>query len=113
MDMEWLKFGFQVLQFIVTGALAVYVYMSNKDKVTNDRIGKLEDDIREDIGGHGERIAKLEEVTRVAPTHGDLGDIHARINEVATGMNKLTGEFAGVKTVLNVIHQHLMNGGQK
>lgn len=108
MGMEWLKFGFQVLQFLITGALAVYVYLSNKDKVTNDRIGKLEDDLDGKLDGHGERIKALETRTDQAPTHTDLGKLYEKINEVSGGMKELKGEFTATNRTLQLIHETLM-----
>ncbi|MBI5659883.1 MAG: hypothetical protein HZC43_10140 [Nitrosomonadales bacterium] len=113
MDIEVLKLGFQVLQFLVTGALAVYVYLSNKDKVTNDRIGKLEDDLDLKLDGHGERISALETQTRNSPTHSHLSEIHEKINKVGSDISSLSGEFTGVRNLLNTIHQYLLQGGKQ
>lgn len=113
MDIEFWKFGFQVLQFLITGALAVYVYLSNRDKVTNDRISKLEDDLDDKLDGHGERIAKLETRTENSPTHDDLSGIHEKINAVSASISTLSGEFTGVRNLLNTIHQYLLQGGKQ
>lgn len=113
MDMEWLKFGFQVLQFLLTGGIWIYVYLSNKDKVTNDRIGKLADGIDEKIDGHGERISKLETHVTGSPTHDHLAEIHEKINLVGKDIGTLSGEFAGVRNLLNTIHHHLLSGGRQ
>ncbi|ARO88166.1 hypothetical protein EBAPG3_010470 [Nitrosospira lacus] len=113
MDIETLKFGFQVLQFVATGAIGIYVYISNKNRVTNDRITTLESDIDSRLDGQGIRIAKVEEALNHTPTHSDLGALHDRITSVGKGVDFLAGEFKGVKNVLNVIHQHLMNGTKK
>lgn len=119
MDMEVVKFGFQVLQFIATAGVGFYVYMSNKDKVTNDRIDtmqkgigekfvKLEDDLDDKLEKQGERIAGLEAKTGGAPTHTDLSRIHEKINEVSNGMSALKGEFTATNRTLQLIHETLM-----
>lgn len=108
MDMEVVKFGFQVLQFLLTGGLAFYVYMSNKDKVTNDRITVLEKDIDVKLDEHSERIAKVEVSAEKSPTHDDLSKLHEKINEVAGGMRRLEGELAGMTRTLQLIHETMM-----
>jgi len=113
MEMEWLNFGFQVLQFLLTGAVAFYVYLSNKDKVTNNRISKLQDDLDDKMDGHVERIAKLEVRAESALTHDDLSELHDKINRVGGDVKILTGEFSGVRNLLGTIHNHLLNGGKQ
>lgn len=108
MDMEIFKLGFQVLQFVLTGCIGVYVYLTNKDKVTNDRITKLEDDIDEKIDLHGERLAKLETVAEKAPSHNDLAKMYEKINQVAGGISRLEGEFTGANRTLQLIHETMM-----
>jgi len=104
---EW-KFAFQVLQFLLTGGIGVYVYMSGKDTVTNGRISKLEADIDAKIDQHGERIAKIEARAEKAPTHEDLAKIYDKINKQSECLSRLEGEFEGVKRTLQLIHETLM-----
>ena len=111
MDMEVIKFGFQVIQFLLTGGVMVYVYLVNKDKVTNDRIERLEDDLDEKLDGQGERIAKLETRADGQPTHEDLSKLHEKINTVSKDISNLSGQFIGVNTLLQTIHRHLMKQG--
>lgn len=110
---EEIKFGFQVLQFLITGALGFYVYMSNKDKVTNDRIGSLETEIDKKIDSHSERLARVEALTEKAPTHEDLARVYEKVNQVSACVNRLEGEFAGVSRVVNLIHETLMEERRK
>lgn len=113
MDMEFLKFGFQVLQFLLTGGIGIYVYLTNKNKVTNDRISKLEDDIDEKLDSHVERIAKIEARAEKAPTHKDMAEIHEKINQVSACVNRLEGEFSGATRTLQLIHETLMEQARK
>ena len=113
MDVEALKLGFQVLQFLITGGIGIYVYMSNKNKVTNDRIGKLEDDIDSKIDGHSERIARIEARAEKAPTHDDLAKVYEKVNQVSDCVSRLEGEFSGVSRVVNLIHETLMEDRRK
>lgn len=113
MDIETTKLAFQILQFVITCCVGFYVYMSNKDRVTNQRIDALEEDLDEKIEDHGERLARLERGEKSALTHEDLARIHTRVNETNTKIDELTGEFNGIKPVLRLIHEHLMNGAKR
>ena len=108
MDIETLKFGFQVLQFIATGAIGIYVYISNKNRVTNDRISTLENDIDTRLDGQSVRVAKLEEALHHAPTHDDLSKLHEKINDMSACMNRMEGEFKGNTRTLQLIHETMM-----
>jgi len=112
MDIETAKLGFQILQFIATGAVGVYVYLTNRDKVTNERITRLEDDLDGKLDTHGERIATLEEAAKHSPSRNELALIHEKINRATESIGELSGEFKGVKTTLNLIHQYLLTGGK-
>lgn len=113
MDLELAKFLFQVLTFLMTGGIGIYVYLSNKDKVTNDRIGKLEDDLDKKLDGHIERIVALETRTESSLTHNDMAGIHDKINRIGTDISSLSGKFTGVSNLLDTLHHHLLNGGKQ
>jgi len=113
MNVEWMRFGFEILQFIATGVLGAYAYQSNKDKVKNSRIGKLEDDLDARLDGQAERITRLETRAENSPTHDDLGGIHEKINQLRAEVGLLTGEFIGVRNLLNTLNQYLLNEGKR
>lgn len=113
MDMEWVKLGFQVLQFLLTGGVGFYVYLSNKDKVTNDRIGKLEEDIDDKFKTYGERIAKLETASENAPDHKDISKVYDSINALAATVNQLVGENRSQSDTLKLILNQITIKGMK
>lgn len=113
MDLELAKFLFQVLTFLMTGGIGIYVYLSNKDKVTNDRIGALEEDLDRKLDGHIERIVALETKAENSLTHNDLADIHEKINKIGSDISSLSGKFTGVSNLLDTLHHYLLNGGKQ
>lgn len=108
MDMEMAKLAFQIGQFVLTAGVGFYVYMSNKDKVTNDRISKLEDGLDGRLDDHSARIARLEEAARHAPTHNDLAKIYTELNGVRQSVDLVQGEVTGIRTNTTLITQHLL-----
>lgn len=112
MTTEEFKLAFQILQFAITLALAFYVHLTNKDKATNTRIAKLEEDITDEVNGHSSRIARIEVHIEKVPTHADMANIHEKINQVSSCVKRLEGDFSGAKHTLDLIHEFLMKGGK-
>lgn len=136
MDIESAKFYFQVLQFLLTGGIGIYVYLSNKHTATNDRVGKMAEATDERLDNHSERITRLEGSAKASetaqrdcpqharrisdleagakhsPTHEDLGEMHEKINVVSGQLNTLTGEFSAVRRTLDLIHEYLLKGSK-
>lgn len=110
--MEQWDFALKVLQFLLWAGTSFYVYMSNKNKVTNDRITKFEDDTNKKFDDQGQRLAKLESRIENVPTHDDLGDLHEKVNDVSDCLSRLEGEFTGAKHTLALIHDFLLKGGR-
>ncbi|MEX3690118.1 hypothetical protein AB3X91_03685 [Paraburkholderia sp. BR14263] len=110
MNIEYFSLAFQVCDALATAAVGIYVYLSNKDKVTNDRISTLEASVDNRLDNHGERVARVEEAILHVPTHEDLGSVHTRINEMGQGVHTLTGEVRGMHRTLMLIQQHLLSG---
>lgn len=122
MDIESAKFLFQIAQFLATLGLAFYVHLTNKDKVTNDRITaletnvntkiqKLDDDVEERLKKHGEDIARLEESEEHGPTHHDLGKLHEKVNSVDRQVGAISGQLAGVESNVRQIMNRVLEKG--
>lgn len=97
--------------FLLTWAVALYMYLVNKNKVTNERIGRMEDDFDGKLAAHADRLARLESRAEQAPTHEDLADLYEKVNRVDAGVAALGGQFDGVRRLLATIHEHLLRGG--
>lgn len=113
MTFQYIQFAFTVLEFLLLGGIGFYVYMSNKDKVTNERVTTIEAEVKNKLNAHGEQIARLETHVTNAPTHDDLGDMYEKINQVSACVTRLEGEFSGAKHTLDLIHEFLMKGSGK
>ena len=59
------------------------------------------------------RLAHMESAMRGALSHDDLGEVYARLNALAEGVNKLAGEFGGAQRTLQLLHEYLLNGSRK
>jgi hypothetical protein len=112
MDYPALKFWLDVVQLAGTFAIGVYVWMSNRQRVTTDAIDRLEGHVDGRLDDHHERLARLEQDLEHAPTHDDLGQLYERINGLKESVQELSGEFKGVRHLLNVIHQHMLHSSR-
>lgn len=113
MDIETAKLLFQVLQFVITGGIGIYVYLATKNRVTNERINDLEHDLDIKIDGHGERLAHLEAHAEGAPTHDDLSRLHEKINRVAESQGRLEGTVAGIDSNVRQLLNRIVERGLK
>lgn len=111
MDIETAKFLFQIAQFLLTCGVGFYVYMSNKNTVTNDRITLFQDDVDDRLDSHGERISKVESSCRFHPSHQDLGELHSKINAVDRNVSGLSGKMEGVDANLRLILSRITERG--
>lgn len=111
MDLETAKFMLQVLEFVVVGSCSVYVYIANKNRVTNERISEMESGLEGKIEHHGERIAHLEARTEQAPTHSDLGDLYEKVGAVDLKVSDIGGRLSGIEANLRQIMGRIMEKG--
>lgn len=111
MQYEEVKIWIDLLQWATTAAVGVYVYAVNRHRVTNERIGALESHVDERLDNHSDRLARLEQDARHAPSHEDLKRLHRRLDEVSGELREMKGEFQGARRTLELIHQHMLDGG--
>ena len=113
MENETMRLAFDALQFVLWGGTSFYVYISNKNRVTNDRVTALQNDVDARLEGQSVRVAHLEEAMLHAPTHNDIAKLYEKINDVSTCMNRMEGEFKATNRTLHLIHETMMAGGKQ
>jgi hypothetical protein len=104
---------FEIFHFTFDTAVAIYVYIANKNKATNERINGIEKSVDDELRVHSERLARLEEGADALPTHKDLSDLHTRINSLSADVSSMGGEMKSMGHVLQLIHQHLLSGAAR
>lgn len=111
MEPQNLALTISAANFALTWGVALYMYLSNKNKATNTRITELEKDIDKALDGHTDRIAHLEGVTQKAPTHDDLGKLYDKQNETARAVSQMAGEMKGMNETLRLILAQIAQKG--
>lgn len=109
MDLQIIAISLGLGNFVLNWGLAFYMHLVNKNKVTEDRIGKLEGDLLQKLDIQSQRLARLEQDSKHAPNDEDLKRIHKRIDDVDKAVSVLQGEFTGANKTLSLIHDYLLN----
>jgi len=79
----------------------------------DERFKRMEEDLEGKAPHYNERISYLEANAKKSPTHDDLSALHEKINGVGHDISLLTGEFSGVRNLLETLHRYLLNGGKQ
>jgi hypothetical protein len=97
--------------------LGIYVWYANRQKATRAEfmdvrhaMQTLKDNHAKSCGQHLARTATLEERTKNAPTHLDMGQVHDRITSVKGGVDELKGMIKGVTSNVNLLVEHHLRG---
>jgi len=135
-----LSTALQIINMVGTFAVGVWLYLEKRNDKTNERVAEVEKALKkqtaeatnaiaiikesesaarvecrrqcdDDIEAHSERITRVEEVTKAAPSHEDLAKIYDRINDVAEEVSTLTGQLGGIETNLRTILNRIIEKG--
>lgn len=109
MDYNGLEFWFQVVQFVATTILGVYVYVANRNVAKTHRVKQFEDQTDKRFENHAGRITRVEEAMRHMPNHADMTRIETGLKEVYGAVEKTNGGMEGLRRAVDVIQQHLLN----
>ena len=113
MTLDEAKFWFQVANTVITALIGAYVYLTNRHRVTNERITVLEREVDARLDNHTERLATMESRLASAPTHQDLEKVHEKLNRVAEDTSRMSGELKGVNDTLRLILARITDRGLK
>lgn len=128
---DW-QFAWNVGQSLLTGAIGLYIYFSQREQVRRVALDSLESDVDgrlDQIGNRltqieakmteaprssrclaeGQRIATLEEAVRGAVKTSDLALVNRSIAAVDKEVAELRGEVKGIQHLLQTIDHYLRN----
>ncbi len=108
MDLEAAKFWMDIVQFLVMGIIGFYVHIMARQRVTEKELAEHKDDVTGQLNGLGQRLSRVEEAGRHAPTHDHLGDVYEKIDTVSGHVHEIVGKLDGMGTQLRLINEHLM-----
>lgn len=116
MDLETAKFVFSIAQFLLTGGIGIYVYISNKQRVTNERMQNMETEIDGRLDDHSSRIARVEEGIKHLPSTSDIAQVRELVSRVGADVRGLQSDFNGMRELMkpmqrtiDLINDYLLN----
>lgn len=113
MDLEIFKAIFMVINAAISGGAWLYIYLINRNRVTNERIAKLQDDVDTRLDNHADRMARLESDIIHAPNHGHLGSVYDRVGAIDQRLARLEGEFKAQGDTLRLILNQITQKGMQ
>ena len=129
MSREDIVLAISVANFALTWGVALYMYMANKNKATNERINALETDVETKLDSHtrgeekkfdgitvalteySQRIQHLETAIELAPTHHDLAQLYEGQKRSDEKLNQLIGETRGQSDMLRLMMAQITKKG--
>lgn len=136
MSIEYWKFIFQIGQAVATIGVAIYVWWSNREKVTSRRFAALEKEVAERLKkadldeaktsrdnqcvehkSKTDALAKAYdhlhiEVSRL-PDRREITNLDNSIKELTRELGTLEGRISGINRVADLMNEFLINQGGK
>ncbi|KON47009.1 hypothetical protein AL013_10485 [Mariprofundus ferrooxydans] len=100
------NFWLAVLRDVLTGAVYLYVFFSNRRKATTKNIEDMKAHVAEQQKLNDKRLTMLESDIKHLPTHTDLDSINKTLSNVE-------GTLGGLKRAVDLMNQHLLNSKGK
>ena len=131
MSSDYLQIASDVLLYLISGGVAIYLYMTKKSQDNASRIKDLEADFHKQIDEQaaqsaeedkrlagqiadlGERVSGVEASRpTLEKLSRDVGKVHKRVDDINQIMSRLEGEYRASKGTLDMIHNYLLNQGK-
>jgi hypothetical protein len=110
------RFYFQAIQFVGTILLGVYVWLSNRHRVTVDKIEAVKaenskglEKARTRMDGHDTRLTCIETEIRALPKGTDIAALSNRLAVQNALLKYLAGRLKGIGRAVDLINEHLIN----
>lgn len=105
--MDW-KLVLEIVQFALYCILGIWLWITNKNKVTNSRISDFQKDVDERFDDQNTRLVTVETKLQNANTPERIGKVHKRLDDLQQSVATQAGEMKGMNKTLDLIHQSLL-----
>ena len=109
MSWEVIRLIFDVIYAVVIGSCAIYVFITERKRVTEEKLDTELNAIHGTISGHDTRITRLESGVEHFPTHDDIGNVYEELRNVSGGVQLLNGEMKALRAQVELITRHMLD----
>ena len=102
------RFWFDMIQTAVSLAVVVYVWWSNREKVTNKRFSTLENRLKDFESG----LKAVETAVKNPPACPHHNDFERRIDAVHGDVREIKGAMKGMNRAVDLMNEYLINRGK-
>lgn len=96
LDVQTLKFGFDVAQTVIMVGISIYVWIVTNHKVNAKKIDELEDRHNDELDGIKNRLTRMETTLSMMPDKRSIDTLSQRMNEQGELLHKIEGELKGI-----------------
>ena len=112
-DYKAAGFWFQLIQALITVAVFLYVWVTNRHKANASSIESMRTELSTELNEMDDRLIRVEKDVQHLPTHEDMARLHSRVNETAQRLTSMEGELKQINNTMQLMHKHLLNGANK
>lgn len=91
------------INFAVTSAIGIWLYLERRNDKTNDRVSRLSSKVEQ----LDKDVAILKANGENAPSHNDLGNVYESIRAMEATVNQLVGENRNQTDMLRTIFNRM------
>lgn len=109
MDMAGFRFWAEMVDRVATAALFVWVYFSNRHRVTVGKIEKIERDTHKRLDDHGTRMTCLESDVKHSPSRAEINSLEDKIEKMNALLSRVDGRLEGINRAVDLMNNYLIN----
>lgn len=96
MNPDTLRFWFSVVEFLITAGVWIYVWVANRNRVTQEYAQRVEKELRGQIQKQEIDLTTLRERVHSLPTQLQMNSISVKVGEIEGDMKGVKAELEGL-----------------
>ena len=98
-----------MLDRAATAVLFVWVYLSNRHRVTVSKIDSLEKDTHKRLDNHSTRMTCLESDVKHLPSRAEINSLVDKIEKMNALLSRVEGRLEGINRAVDLMNNYLIN----
>ena len=109
MDLMSVKIWVDIAQFVLTGAIGVWLYLDRRYDRTQEQIDQLASHIDSRLDDHAQRLSGLESAERGGVRHTDLEKLWEAFRQSQSMLHEIKGRQEAANRLLEDLIKYQMN----